>query len=370
MLMEPSGGFVGIREGANHIYQWARVDRYLADGSPDPSFTGTTIDGMAWMSAARQPDGKYLIAGNVQAYYFYGRILRLNHDGTPDNGSAADSTPGDGAFADDGEFNGPGTATPPDDQSGVRGVVVAATGRITAAGYQHSPREPTLWRLDPAGTPLGSPVASPLANTEASLLLHQGRPLLASVTESSGGIYAQLAQVRDDGSADPDFGNGGVATVPLVANATDLRPRFAVDSADRILIATPGSCAGCVSVTRVTPTGQADHVFDHDGTAVVKLDNSFYFGDVIADGRNGAIVMGTAISRSGRRVFTLARFDDRGHRDRGFGSGGVARAGFDIDVYSPVAGLTPEGKILVAGSTSYPYEDLALARFIGPRVLH
>ncbi|MFF7389287.1 calcium-binding protein [Streptomyces scabiei] len=188
-----SGGFIAL----------ARFDD---QGTPDPSFGGdgvVTVDpnpntqeaGGDARSLALQPDGKIVVGGEVGSTSFDFVLMRLNADGTVDNGFGTA-----GIVRTD--FGG---------YDGVRALAIQPDGRIVAGGSSDArvalARYTASGTLDPSFDGDGR-VLTPGAFASDMLLQPDGRIV------SAGGTNGDFAVLRHnpDGGLDTGFGTGGVAT--------------------------------------------------------------------------------------------------------------------------------------------------------------
>ncbi|MDX3640787.1 calcium-binding protein [Streptomyces sp. MB09-02B] len=188
-----SGGFVAL----------ARFD---AQGTPDTSFGGdgvVTVDatpntqeaGGGARSLALQSDGKIVVGGEVGSTSFDFLLMRLNADGTVDNGFGTAGI----VRTDFGAYDG------------VRALAIQSDGRIVAGGS--SDDRVALARYTANGTLDTSfdgdgRVLTPGAFAYDMALQPDGRIVTA------GGTNGNFAVLRHnpDGSQDSGFGTGGVAT--------------------------------------------------------------------------------------------------------------------------------------------------------------
>jgi uncharacterized delta-60 repeat protein len=165
---------------------------------------------------------------------------------------------------------------------------------------------------------------------------------------------SHLTRVSVDGSADPSFGDGGTATIPI-------RPQAAAELAsDKILIAgvTSGGTHGFFShleLARVNPDGSVDQSLGRKGILRLELPANQPVGGVatvISTDDGGALVVGTTF------LFEL-RAD--GSPETGFGTAGLV-----TELKTRLVGgrILPDGSIEAVGSSAGPAdEDLLVLRY-------
>ncbi len=209
--------------------RWGVVSRYLADGTPDPTFGSSGLVTMTVGSIealALQPDGKLLGAGTggnapLGPGLTAATIRRLNPDGS------LDPTFGQ---------NGVATFLPADSRGGrLLAIALQPDGNILAAGVDY-PNSPTTLPYFP-------------------------NQLI-------------VVRVHPDGSPDPTFGTNGIAFGPSDWSGPwpySPSPRMAVQPDGKVVLAgayTPGgNCRGW-RLVRLTTNGALDPTFGFDGVIV------------------------------------------------------------------------------------------------------
>jgi uncharacterized delta-60 repeat protein len=276
--------------------------RYNADGSLDTTFNG---DGALTTGIGASDDRAYSVTVQPD-----GKVLvaGISHDGTDyDFALARYNTNGslDTSFAGDGTLT---TAITPMDDS-ARSVLVQADGKIVVAGYAY-----TEW-----------------SHTDLA-----------------------LARYNADGTPDAGFGSGGIVTTGLVGSSDDAWSA-ALQSDGKILAA--GSINGELAVARYNVDGSLDTSFDGDGTATTSLAETARGIDVLADGK--IVVAGYT---GGQQGVAVLRFNPDGGVDTSFGSGGGAGTDY-VELGWNVLTLQPDGKVLLAGTSSGGSSDIVLTRF-------
>jgi uncharacterized delta-60 repeat protein len=173
----------------------------------------------------------------------------------------------------------------------------------------------------------------------------QGRTLVGAMLEDGSMLRTEAAVLRllPDGSLDPAFGSGGVATITAPAPFRTLRAEsMALDASGRIVFA--GEVDESVpAVWRVLPDGTLDPAFGSGGIAIPReaYGGAPAWWEALAfDGSEivvaGITDKGLLLGVDAGPTAVLARLDDNGVPDPSF-----AAAGF---LELPVPGLTdPEG---------------------------
>jgi uncharacterized delta-60 repeat protein/uncharacterized repeat protein (TIGR01451 family) len=254
-----------------------------------------------------QTDGRIVVGGLAHRYggtHFYFGIARLNADGSPDDGTAADSTPADW-FGEDGKVARPLVAI----QESLADIVLQADGKIVAAGYVATPPYQVLViRLNADGSPdpafSGGWKVFQMAgqSTATSLVLQDDSKLvLGGVSD----LRFTVARLNPDGTLDGSFG-GGAGFV--------LSPTF--------------STGGAITDILVQPDGK-----------------------IIAAGYTGRV---SSDPHANQMDFTVVRYNSDGTLDQSFGSGGKVVT----DVVGPndvATGITREadGTIVVTGQAGF-----------------
>ena len=141
-----------------------------------------------------------------------------------------------------------------------------------------------------------------------------------------------LGKLNEDGSRDSTFGDGGFATV--TPSSTNTFPEFALDSQDRIVIA---SDPVVLAVNRLTANGQVDSSFGDNGFTLLDPDDSIgsqnvsndapfslFLGGFAIDSSDNVIFAANADGNDGSRPLLLQRVFSDGQVDQGFGVAGTS----------------------------------------------
>lgn len=227
------------------------------------------------------------------------------------------------------------------------GVAIQVDGRIVVAGTEHIPQpfgpgwsRFAVARLDAEGDPdptFGagtgkvrieykgrSSSATALAMQPDGKIVIAGR---ARVGDATNEVDFAVARLLPNGSLDTSFGDGGWALAGFNDKSSfDYANDVALDQRGRIVVA--GSANGYAGIARFLPDGQLDASFDGDGIT-----------DLGSSAAAFVLPMTLAVQRDGRIVFAgtdghvaIARLEDSGSIDVGFGSQGVAHIPFDLTV--------------------------------------
>jgi uncharacterized delta-60 repeat protein len=174
----------------------------------------------------------------------------------------------------------------------------------------------------------------------------------AASRNSSGIGTIALVRYNQDGSADTSFGSGGIVTAALTSEARDL----ALQPNGKIVVVgqsrTSFDVAMHFAVVRCNPDGSLDATFGTGGTVTTDLGVA-HSVELQAEGK--IVVAGTIDGD-----FALMRYNPDGSVDDTFGTDGKVIT----DLVDNRLALQPDGKILVAGSSSNGTDsDFALARY-------
>ena len=325
-----------------------------ASGDVDPA-TQAVIDDTHATAAARQPDGKVILAG-TKVNLVFGRliefslaVIRLN-----DNGAL------DSEFGAGGLFVWPGgenirshlatsLALEPDGR-----IIVAGTRTIVVG--ETSEKNLMVLRL--------------LANGSMDESFGAGGVYIGPAVESSGQI--RLARTETGGYRIPSFGSQGCIVVGLTANGA---PDGAFGSAGMAMVASPDddpvSCISLESlddgrlivagragengyVSRLLVNGASDPAFVADATIAL----SMYEATSVAAADDGKVL----VAGTGSEGVSIVRLQANGESDGSFGDGGRTWIELESDWGSTPNVLdmhvTDDGEVIAGGgdvSTDQPF---------------
>jgi uncharacterized delta-60 repeat protein len=348
--------------------------RFTASGEPDVTFGGG--DGAELYpyvqyayGVALQGEGKIVVVapdvvspGNINW-----TIARFDPAGLPD----ASFGGGDGIVTTDFglEAAGPAdVAIQPDGNIVVAGskTVMGDTYRIVVARYT------TDGSLDPnfgvggiATARIGlSAMASGLA------LAGNGKIVVAGRTQlRGGGQDFCAARFRPDGTLDVRFSGDGKVTTDL-GGSFDPASDVAIQQDGRIVVV--GQAGGTATkspdfgIVRYLPGGVLDRSFSGDGKVRTDFEDEEDWAGGVAIQGNGKIVVGGYAYNKGWPDFALARYRVDGRLDLSFGRLGLRRTDFaGRDDFANDVALQADGRIVAAGRVhgSSGY-DAGVARYL------
>ncbi len=399
LVLQPDGKIVAAGQMWNGSNSDFALARYNTDGSLDWSFgnlgkvitpVGTGNDRIE--SVILQPDGKLLAAGRSavgQGDDF--SVVRYNANGTLDT-----------SFGTGGKV-----ITPIGSADSANSIVLQNDGKIVAAGHAGMASvDFAMVRYNTDGTldesfGLGGIVTTPVgisADYGYSVMLQpDGR--LVVVGSGTGELLDSFALVRyePDGSLDKTFGSDGKVVV-RVGNAPTTGYAGALQSDGKILVAghmrlgalngdmvvarylSTGVCYTPTPTPTSTPTptptpsssptpscaGALDVTFDEDGKVTTPVQSSTDVATSSAVQADGKIVVAGTSYTGTDPNFAVVRYNRDGSLDTSFDGDGkvITRVLGNSDSADAVA-IAPDGKIVVAGSASYPATnpDFAIVRY-------
>ncbi|HKQ78922.1 MAG TPA: SBBP repeat-containing protein [Blastocatellia bacterium] len=347
--------------------------RYNSDGSLDAGFG---VDGKVTTdfagsddqarSVAVQQDGKIVVAGsvNLSAGLDFG-LARYNSDGTLDvSFGVGGKITTDFAGSNDADL--------------AFSVAVQQDGRIVVAGRAGNDFGLARYNSDGAldtsfgvGGKVTTDFAGSADEAHSVALQQNGKIVVVGVASTNTGKDFALARYNSDGAFDASFGAGGKITTDF-AGAEDEAYSIALQQNGKIVVVgrTLNGGIGAVAdfaLARYNEDGSIDAGFGAGGKVATDFAGSNDFALSVALQQNGKIVVAGYASNSGSGSdFALARYNEDGALDPGFGAGGKVTTDFGAfdDIAFSVA-LQHDGKIVVAGRTSTvgAGADFALARY-------
>lgn len=308
-LVQPDDRIVVSLARTSHPRSFTLM-RFEPDGTIDSSFgtggfvrTDFTPGFAAAEAVTQQPDGKLVVGGTFGTFTTLGTIqenadfaiVRYEADGTVD-----------ASFGVDGKVVTSFSGT-----EGIKSVLIQPDGRIVAVGS-------TLFRYA----------------TEHRLV---------------------LARYSQDGTLDPTFGIGGIATLSVEDGVSAEAASLA---GDRILVAGSARVVGAnrwvPMVARVASDGSLDATFGSGGATLTDVGStvSGTAAKALALHADGRIVTVTERRTGIEGGFAIVRHQPDGALDPTFGDGGVALLEA-LGFYPDARGITvlPDDRIVVTGST-------------------
>jgi uncharacterized delta-60 repeat protein len=235
---------------------------------------------------------------------------------------------------------------------------------------------PAAGDLDPTfgtgGTVLiGGP---PAAGATAAAALPDGSILVAGFSQQPGGGAFAAAKLRPDGSLDPAFGAGGVATVafppatiPGVPDPlTDSRVSAVAVHPDGRIVLAGRAPANQIGVARLNADGTPDPSFGTNGSLTLQF-GQISDANAVAVQQDGRIVLAGAVFNGGEGSydFLAVRLNPNGALDPTFSGDGLQTVAFDLgtlktDVARGVA-VQPDGRIVLVGEAQLSLVDLSVS---------
>ncbi len=176
--------------------------------------------------------------------------------------------------------------------------------------------------------------------SRAVAIQEDGKIVVAGHADPAGGWqYAfALARYRADGSLDPDFGVGGKVTTTLPGgwtegNAVGVQTDGKIVVAGTYNVSTPARNYGYFALARYDDHGILDPGFGANGivTTTIGAEGGYDRANAVALQADGMIVVaghGYTSAARDRGAFVLARYDTYGSLDPGFGAGGKVTTQF------------------------------------------
>jgi uncharacterized delta-60 repeat protein len=294
---------------------------YGAPGDLDPTFSGdgretTDISGFDWASSVVvQPDGKLVAAGHDGEVWEFA-LSRYNRDGSLDP-----TFSGDGRVTTDIPGGSPCSGNENWDCDEVLAVALQPDGKLVAAGR-------------------------------------------------GGDSDFALARYNPDGSLDPTFSGDGLQTTDFGGGGFHSADGVVIQPDGKLVAA--GGADGDFALARYNPDGSLDPTFSGDG--LQKTDFGVHAAAVgVVLRPDGKLVAAGTTQRPSPCChpppdcchFALARYNPDGSLDTTFSGDGRQKT--DVAGLANEVVLQPDGKLVMAGSTSAPdnyfHTYFALARY-------
>jgi uncharacterized delta-60 repeat protein len=178
----------------------------------------------------------------------------------------------------------------------------------------------------------------------------------------------EVGRYRPNGALDPNFGSGGLVGTAIgpgdeAANAIAIQPD------GKIVVAGYAFNDGGnedIAVVRYLPNGSPDSGFGVGGVATFGIGAGTDIGNAIAIQPDGKIVVAGYFFNGLNDDMAVVRFTRKGAIDTMFGAGGfqttTGQLGSNHDRANGVA-VQPDGRIVLAGFTTYANDDTTLVRY-------
>ena len=368
VTVQPDGKIVagGMRGGAGYTDDPAEsadfaLARYQTNGRLDPSFGKggrvTTDFGSSsdWLWAiVRQPNGKIVAAGSSTPRRGVSGFALARYDSR-------------GRL--DPSFGTHGKVRVHFGRSGSTAYAIALQpdGKIVAAGSIHGEHESwVIARFNANGTldrsfgDGGAVTTAFAASSEADAVTVDSNGKIVVLGDSCQtedpwtGCKLVLARYNVDGSLDPSFGSGGMATTEFPGFDDVTGEGVTVQPDGKIVAAaTPGRNSDDnydFALARYNDDGSVDSSFGTGGTVITDFeagsDESFDDAWNLALGPDGVIAVAGATARG----FTVALYDGRGKLDPSFGGTGFVQTDLSGESVARAVAIAPGGKIVAAGA--------------------
>ncbi|MGN6276083.1 MAG: delta-60 repeat domain-containing protein [Solirubrobacterales bacterium] len=351
------------------------IARLLPDGALDPSWGAggvatTPLGKFAYAEdVAVQPDGKVVAVGEAPGKENEDfAIVRYLANGTPDPSFGG----GDGIVILPVGALG--------DQA--HAVAIGPGGRIAVVGVAERPsfRDAVgVAMLESNGTPEAAFGAggTTVIQTESGeddrgegvAFQPDGKIVIADSTGAGGGDGFTLIRLGLDGKPDSSFGGDGVVETPIPGEGGIEEGRISdvVIQPDGKIVGggygfdytgTPPNFIGKFEIVRYLPNGELDPSFGSGGMTGVRLPGEHSFGRALGLAANGKLVLGGTYDVSPNPLEeheapALVRFNPNGTLDSSFGNGGIVLEPLGSNVQEESIerlALQPDGKIVTAGS--------------------
>lgn len=198
-----------------------------------------------------------------------------------------------------------------------------------------------------------------------------GKILVGGYSLCSEGNCFTLLRFLEDGTLDPDFGEGGIVITEYAGGYTLEAKVMALQDDGKILLA--GGGAGGFAAVRYRANGTVDVEFGTDGLATCAFSAGSDRANGIALLDDGKIILSGYSANNEIDSIAVTRFTNDGIIDESFGSGGrVCAAIPGRRTIGQALAMGPAGEIVVAGYYINPLavEPLAMvARFTAEGVL-
>ena len=371
LALQQDGSILAVGRTYDNSRDRTAIARYLPNGEVDNSFSGDGklitgfLDAVAY-SVAVQNDGKIIAAGSRNHNGVTSMaILRLNADGSPDNGFS-----GDGLQIITSGWN-----------SGASTVRLQNDGKIIAGGYSLNTLNIMRFmivRLNADGSydntfsDDGMQISDFGGNDAAIrmvVLQNDDKIVVSGFASLTGAREFAVGRYNRDGSLDKSFSEDGLSVPGVTAGGT-----YPVAEANSLVIQpdggiiAAGSCAygTLYAAVRLDANGVLDNSFDGDGILRDHkiAGNSIYKGMAVQPDGKILAAGTTGFPYAATLRFAIARYNRDGSLDASFSGDGIFTLDFGFGSAEAFdIAIQPDGKIVVAGTASNgSNKDFALVR--------
>jgi len=194
---------------------------------------------------------------------------------------------------------------------------------------------------------------SPGFDYAAALALQpDGKIVVAGRAEISRGSFA-LARYNVGGALDTSFSGDGKTTTNFTRRDDSAKGVIVLADGDVVAAGVAGGRNPKFALVRYNADGTLDSAFSGDGKLVTDFTAGADFAFDVAAQADGKIVAVGAAAGGSRGRFALARYNDDGTLDPGFGGDGRVTTNVTA-AHDAITGITiqPDGKIVVAGAAN------------------
>ncbi len=372
VAVQTNGLIVAAGASSNGSNADLMVVRLTAGGIPDVSFSINgifTLDRGGSDSAnalALQPNGKILVAGSSSSGTDGDCVtVRLNPDGTRDTSFNADgiSIIQGAAGGDD---SGNAVAVQFDGKILVAGEV--SNGRNTdLLVLRYTPEGILDSSFNGDGIFTFSSKAKTVDAATALALQRNGRIVVAGQTGRGNAGDLLVLRYKTDGTLDRSFSSDGIAVYSGAAGGEDMGRAVAIQDDGKAVVVgqTSNGANSDLLVLRYTTDGTLDTLFSGDGVVVYNgTADSEDMGRAVAIQDDGKIVVVGQTSNGTNNNLLVLRYTSSGSLDTTFGTGGVVSFGGSGNESGRSVVIQPNGMIVVAGVRSNGTDtDLLVLRY-------
>ena len=343
-----------------------------AIGDLDPSFGDQGLVslqigsfGAAAFAGTQQADGRLVLAGIAHDDF---AVVRLMQDGETDPGFSVDGV----ATTDFLEFQdiANAVAAQPDGKVVISGSAWKSDGTTDIAVARFAGNG----AIDPEFGDGGKATVDVGGRADFAKGMAVGKDgdliLAGGTRDTSGATHAVLVRLNGDGSLDAAFGVNGVVTLEFADHGSAWLNDVELLADGKIVIAglVLGPSGSDILVARLTADGALDPGFSEDGILLVDVDGDDDEGYSVAIQPDSRFVIGGYARRSATEQTdaVLVRVNGDGILDAGFGTGGIAPVHLGGDGSLMSLALDPDGKIVATGwlSRENVGPDTIVARFL------